>query len=708
MRFTKIGLAALFLALAGTAFAADVKISNLPAATAADGTEVAPVVQGTTTKKMTTAQLRTYAQTGLAPVASSGSASDLSAGTLPAGRLPALSGDVSNSAGSASVNVKGAHWTVRAITNTDSPYTIVAADTVVTCDATAGTTTINLPAATGTGRYLDIKKLDATANACAITPAGGDTIDASASALNSTAQNANHWLIDSASGKWITGHRIALGGDLSGTSNAVTVAKVNGNTPGGTCSAQFVRSISSSAVPSCAAVALASDVAGTLPNANTTAASANTASAIVTRDASGNFTAGTITAALTGNVTGNASTASALAANGTNCSAGSAPLGVDASGNAETCTAYDASGAAASAQAASQPLDATLTALAAANWAANAFPIGSGADTLSQISFAANTFPARSSSGNLVAKTITDFGLSQIDDADAATGRATLGATTVGGNIFTLTNPGAITFLRMNADNSVTARSAANLKSDLSLVSSDVGLGSVTNNAQTQAAIVPNTAPSAGQILVGNAGGTAYAPVSASGDVTISSTGAHTLANNATARTDLGLDSNPSTLWTSNSSVVSLGNDNAAHSIFPAANDALTSPANTTWKFECDIYITNGNTTHTDAIGFGGTATHSSILYKTLSVRANTGVIATSMSSVNVTSASSTVIDATTTSTNVRIHLWGLDRITTGGTIIPQITFSADPTGTNQTEPNSWCAYTNLGSDTTVSNGPWN
>ena len=38
-------------------------------------------------------------------------------------------------------------------------------------------------------------------------------------------------------------------------------------------------------------------------------------------------------------ITGNASTATALAANGTNCSAGSFPLGVDASGNAEGCTA---------------------------------------------------------------------------------------------------------------------------------------------------------------------------------------------------------------------------------------------------------------------------------------------------------------------------------------------------------------------------------
>lgn len=63
-----------------------------------------------------------------------------------------------------------------------------------------------------------------------------------------------------------------------------------------------------------------------------------------------------------------------------------------------------------------------------------------------------------------------------------------------------------------------------------SVTKSQVGLSNVTNDAQTQAAIVPNTAPTSGQVLVGNAGGTAYAPVSASGDATLASTGALTLA----------------------------------------------------------------------------------------------------------------------------------------------------------------------------------
>lgn len=51
-------------------------------------------------------------------------------------------------------------------------------------------------------------------------------------------------------------------------------------------------------------------------------------------------TSGTFSGNLTGTVTGNASTATALAANGNNCSAGSGARGVDASGAAENCTDF--------------------------------------------------------------------------------------------------------------------------------------------------------------------------------------------------------------------------------------------------------------------------------------------------------------------------------------------------------------------------------
>lgn len=93
-----------------------------------------------------------------------------------------------------------------------------------------------------------------------------------------------------------------------------------------------------SGVLSVSNVDLTSEVTGILPNANTSADSANTASAIVTRDASGNFSAGTITAALTGN----ASTATALAANPSDCGAGTKATGIDAEGDL-TCSAVSLS-----------------------------------------------------------------------------------------------------------------------------------------------------------------------------------------------------------------------------------------------------------------------------------------------------------------------------------------------------------------------------
>ena len=46
-----------------------------------------------------------------------------------------------------------------------------------------------------------------------------------------------------------------------------------------------------------------------------------------------------------------------------------------------------------------------------------------------------------------------------------------------------------------------------------------------TANGLTRSAIVPNTAPAAGALLIGNAGGTAYAPNAVTGDVTITSAG---------------------------------------------------------------------------------------------------------------------------------------------------------------------------------------
>ena len=64
----------------------------------------------------------------------------------------------------------------------------------------------------------------------------------------------------------------------------------------------------------------------------------------------------------------------------------------------------------------------------------------------------------------------------------AATGRTSLGATTVGANFFTLTNPSAITFVQINADNTITTMDAPTFRT---AIGAGTGGGSVTSVSGT-------------------------------------------------------------------------------------------------------------------------------------------------------------------------------------------------------------------------------
>jgi hypothetical protein len=64
----------------------------------------------------------------------------------------------------------------------------------------------------------------------------------------------------------------------------------------------------------------------------------------------------------------------------------------------------------------------------------------------------------------------------------AATGRTSLGATTVGANFFTLANPSAITFVQINADNSITTMDAPTFRT---AIGAGTGGGSVTSVSGT-------------------------------------------------------------------------------------------------------------------------------------------------------------------------------------------------------------------------------
>lgn len=141
----------------------------------------------------------------------------------------------------------------------------------------------------------------------------------------------------------------------------------------------------------------------------------------------------------------------------------------------------------------------------------------------------------------------------------AAGARTNLGATTVGANLFTLTNPSAISFLRVNADNTVSALNAADFRT---AIGAGTGNGSVTSVAVsggttglttsggpiTGAGTITlagtlvvgnggtglNTTPANGQLLIGNGSGYALATIAAGANITVTN-GAGTISIATTA-----------------------------------------------------------------------------------------------------------------------------------------------------------------------------
>lgn len=84
--------------------------------------------------------------------------------------------------------VNGSGGNGRAVTTKVATFTATSSDWVLLCNAVGGAITANLPAAAtaGAGREYVVKKIDATANGCTLTPAGADTIDGAATLPNTT------------------------------------------------------------------------------------------------------------------------------------------------------------------------------------------------------------------------------------------------------------------------------------------------------------------------------------------------------------------------------------------------------------------------------------------------------------------------------------------------------------------------------------------
>jgi hypothetical protein len=135
---------------------------------------------------------------------------------------------------------------------------------------------------------------------------------------------------------------------------------------------------------------------------------------------------------------------------------------------------------------------------------------------------------------------------------------------------------------------------------------------------------------------------------------------------------------------------------------------AYTVQGSTTYQFEIVLNLTLGTTTtRTTAFNFGGTATLTSGYLNALTVVNATGASTAPTMAFTSTVGTALILNATSTTAGLTTRITGVLRVNAGGTIIPQVTFSAAPGGTNQVNTNSFMFIRPIGTSTATSVGAW-
>jgi len=174
-----------------------------------------------------------------------------------------------------------------------------------------------------------------------------------------------------------------------------------------------------------------------------------------------------------------------------------------------------------------------------------------------------------------------------------------------------------------------------------------------------------------------------------------------------------GVLTNATQLYRLNSDLAG-ANVSTAQSIFGVG---VTLSASTVYEFEMVIPLSKsaGATSHTVALGFGGTATINNILYTAYENVSSTSFINIGISTANVTiavvtTASSTVLTPALASATLFLSfiIKGTVSINAGGTFIPQYTLSAAPGGAYSTIAGSYVKIYPVGAaGATVNVGSW-
>jgi hypothetical protein len=160
--------------------------------------------------------------------------------------------------------------------------------------------------------------------------------------------------------------------------------------------------------------------------------------------------------------------------------------------------------------------------------------------------------------------------------------------------------------------------------------------------------------------------------------------------------------------YTYQSAAFVLPNNTSLNAMFAAARDTFAAAAATTYRFDLVAQLTTGATTHTTAFGLlgAGTATFTSVALHALATSVAAAAIGAAQESF-IQVATAQVIAATSTAVKTVIHISGSFQTLAGGTIIPSIQFSADPTGTCQTDVGGFCRIYPIGTSTFAGNAAW-
>lgn len=159
--------------------------------------------------------------------------------------------------------------------------------------------------------------------------------------------------------------------------------------------------------------------------------------------------------------------------------------------------------------------------------------------------------------------------------------------------------------------------------------------------------------------------------------------------------------------WICNTSTYTLTSQTAAQKIFNSpSNGQVTVAGSTTYQFECEYDLSAMSST-SGSFGFAiaGTATLSSIKFVALARKGTTlSTSAGAEITLNVIASNVALTAAGTTVTGVAC-IRGLCRVTTGGTIIPQVSLGVAAAAV--VGVNSYFRIWPVGSDTAISVGNW-